>query len=206
MRRQRAATEPLAAGGAPARDDPAAKERRQRRASRWQRAARRLLLCAAAALVLFVAWRAAGGRTKQRRAAPLPELRGGTGSEAARGWPARGRIPRVLHQTGAAPSAAQLAPRLAALRASWAAHNPLAELRYYNDEAASAALEEAVSAGRLPARLAKAYSALEVPVERADLFRYLIVWLEVRLMRVLQRAEAAAAAIERAGRVRPNSL
>ena len=75
-------------------------------------------------------------------------------------------IPRILHQTW---RTTDLPPDFARFRASWIARHPGWEHRLYDDDDCRAVVE---SAGEAWARL---YARLPTAIQRADLFRYLVV-------------------------------
>jgi hypothetical protein len=99
--------------------------------------------------------------------------------------PAARRIPRVVHQTLPAGGAAPRRAGAAAALASWAALNPGWAVRRYDDAAASAFV-----AAEFPEHAA-AYAALPAAVQRADLFRVLVL---LRLGGVYADADAACVA------------
>lgn len=76
-------------------------------------------------------------------------------------------VPRIIHQTW---KTKRLPPQLARWAASWRAHNPDWEWRLYDDADCEAVLAESFP------QLLPLYRALERPVERADLFRYAVLW------------------------------
>jgi hypothetical protein len=78
-------------------------------------------------------------------------------------------IPLVLHQTW---KSADLPADLAAFQQSFVRHNPAITLRFYDD----AAMDRFV-AERFP-QLAPVYAAIRFPVQKADLFRVLVVLAE----------------------------
>lgn len=79
------------------------------------------------------------------------------------------RIPRVVHQTLAAPGVAPRRAGAAAALASWSVLNPGWRVQRYDDAAAAAFV-----AAEFPEHAA-AYAALPAAVQRADLFRVLVL-------------------------------
>jgi hypothetical protein len=75
-------------------------------------------------------------------------------------------IPLVLHQTW---KSAALPPDLAAFQRSFVAHNPGITLRFYDDAAMAAFVQD-----RFPA-YAPLFESFRFPVQKADLFRLLVV-------------------------------
>jgi mannosyltransferase OCH1-like enzyme len=75
-------------------------------------------------------------------------------------------IPRIIHQTW---KSAALPPAFRAFQATWQRLHPGWEYRFYDDGACRAVVAEG-----FPALLAL-YDAFPHPVQRADLFRYLVV-------------------------------
>jgi mannosyltransferase OCH1-like enzyme len=76
-------------------------------------------------------------------------------------------IPYVVHQTW---KTREIPERFQAWMASWLEHNPGAEHQLWSDERCREFVER-----EFPGRLA-AYLSLATPVERADLWRYLVIY------------------------------
>lgn len=77
-------------------------------------------------------------------------------------------IPAILHQTW--KSADNIPTKSQACMASWKKLNPTWEFRFYDDKACMDFV-----AAQYPQYL-KTYQALELPVQRADLFRYMVIY------------------------------
>jgi mannosyltransferase OCH1-like enzyme len=79
------------------------------------------------------------------------------------------KIPKILHQTW---TNARLPVQFAKWRASWIAHHPSWDHRFYDDEAVRRIIFERAPQWR------KTYDDLPRMIQRIDFFRYLIIYLD----------------------------